>query len=327
MKAKQAVYTLYSIIVIYFFILPEPTYALNIKLLLIAMRNDDFELFVQILEEALTEDGLPSEAAKRTIRYKPYIKLRSSRKLSTSTQDQLNQIIPSYYIHGPWGDVTSLTPLQIASKYCTSNFVNTLINCGADVNLSPWRSFDFDDDTCCRPVYLAVASGHLENLEVLIQRGAEYGFSIDHCYRNLMHVAIKNNYINIARFFLLQSPEMLYQWSLINKSPLHLSVRLDRLSAFVMFINCGVDISTIPHKNLLSLAHQSHSNNVFNLLGVAIIASGDICSSDYHELNEQAFPLRFWAILVIAKNFQLEPLKKILPKKISLFLFGKPEAD
>ena len=329
----------------------QPACSLDFKYLVIAIRNGDIEELKILLKEAFHEENISRQSITTADRFSP----DPSQEL---TPDNAVRCSLNHYlcksVRGPWGDTPPLSLMQLVSGYSSPEFVQLLIDYGLNVDYEPSRhrfySFSernnllmprcLDADLALHyqhaspPVHLAILRGKFNNLKVLINNGARYKFK-GRFHKNLMHLSIEQNLMYIFRYLYSLSPRMICSPSpTINSSgecvqmtPLELSVYLNQTSVIVSLINVGADLSTLNAGNLLSLARDISSSNVFNILGVAMTASNSISDSNHPELTRIVFSLQDWAIFAIAKNFNLDALYGIFPKKLSLKLFGKDKLD
>ena len=309
-------------------LLTPPVYSLDVRVLVLAIREGDITRFNEVIRQALREEGVPQRTIRYINRYSPY-------QLGTPPFQLpgINNIV-SRDLSGPWGHRTQSSLLQLAARYASAPFVRILINSGANVNHLPRGSLDVSG-LRLPPSAMAVFGGRLENLQLLVESGADYRYQLSRVW-NLMHIAIECNYMHIVEYLLTLSPEMVHEKSLCLTSffstnglpsPLHFCVQIDLVSAIVLFINFRVDLSLARNGNLLALAEQHNAVNVFNILGAAITASSSIDSTDYPELSGRVFSLQTWAILAIAKNYKLGQLDGKLPLTLGFFILGKRKPD
>ncbi|GMR36682.1 hypothetical protein PMAYCL1PPCAC_06877, partial [Pristionchus mayeri] len=86
-------------------------------------------------------------------------------------------------------DYRNMSALKLSMSYESTDFSRLLIDCGADINL---RGMDGDDPLLCHrsPFHLAVMNNHREQIELLLERGADAN-SVDDRGRSPLHYAVQ----------------------------------------------------------------------------------------------------------------------------------------
>ncbi|KAL1550234.1 protein VAPYRIN-LIKE-like [Salvia divinorum] len=159
--------------------------------------------------------------------------------------------------------LTSLLRSAVANG--KSHFISTLIDAGADVSC---RERGHEESLMC----LAVRSGKVESLEILIESGCVVDPSVD----LLLHVAAAANYVDTMEIVCLSYVDLdLNAVDMQGSTALHIAALNGNVEAIQFLISVGADVDVTDHDGWTPLhfaAENGHLDVVERLLDQAVFA-------------------------------------------------------